>query len=264
MAFRLELGQYYDTRSPLHRLDARVKIPCALVLMVAMFFIGNAWQLLLGAAASVAVVALSRVPLRRVLGSIRPLFVVLAIILAFNVLFVRDGNALVEVGPVAITTGGAWRGLLYAGRLTCALLVGTTILLTTTPARLTDAFDALLSPLARLGLPAHEIAMVCSLTLRFVPVVADEAGAILDAQAMRGGALDEGGMGHRVRSVVPVVVALLASGLRHADNLSRALDARCYEGGTARTHLYESHVGGLEAVAVALSCAFVVALALLA
>lgn len=264
MAFKLDLGQYYDTRSPLHGLDARFKIPCALVLMVAMFFINDAWQLLLGAVFSVAVVALSRVPVRRVLGSIRPLFVVLAIILLFNVLFVPAGDVLVQAGPVAITTGGSWAGLLYAGRLTCALLVGTTILLTTTPARLTDAFDALLAPLARLGLPAHEIAMVCSLTLRFVPVIADEAGAIMDAQAMRGGALDEGSMGHRIRSIVPIVVALLASGLRHADNLSRALDARCYEGGVARTHLYETHVGALEALAVVLTCAFVAALALLA
>ena len=101
----------------------------------------------------------------------------------------------------------------------------------------------MMAPLARLGLPAHEVAMVFSLMLRFVPTIADETSTILDAQSMRGGGLDEGGPLRRIRAIVPVVVALLASCLRHADGLSRALDARCYEGGEGRTHLHEQRLG---------------------
>ena len=136
-------------------------------------------------------------------------------------------------------------------------------MLTTTPTQLADAFDRMLSPLSRVGLPGHEIAMVFSLMMRFVPTLADETSAIIDAQALRGGAFDEGGPVRRVRSIVPVVVALLASGLRHADGLSRALDARCYEGGAGRTHLHEQHLGAREAAAAALTASFVVLLALL-
>ena len=137
-------------------------------------------------------------------------------------------------------------------------------MLTTTPTQLADAFDRMLSPLSRLGLPGHEIAMVFSLMMRFIPTLADEASAIIDAQSLRGGAFDEGGPVQRVRSIVPVVVALLASGLRHADGLSRALDARCYEGGEGRTHLHEQRLGGRELVAALVTVALLDALVLLA
>ena len=149
-------------------------------------------------------------------------------------------------------------------RFALALVAGSLIMLTTTPTQLADAFDRMLSPLSRLGLPGHEIAMVFSLMMRFVPTLADEASAIIDAQSLRGGAFDEGGPVQRVRSVVPVVVALLASGLRHADGLSRALDARCYEGGSGRTHLHEQRVGVHEGVAMALTLGLVALLAALA
>ena len=139
-------------------------------------------------------------------------------------------------------------------------MLGGLILLTTTPTQLSDAFDRMMAPLARLGLPAHEVAMVFSLMLRFVPTIADETSTILDAQSMRGGGLDEGGPLRRIRAIVPVVVALLASCLRHADGLSRALDARCYEGGEGRTHLHEQRLGRRDAVATAVTLAFLAAL----
>ena len=126
------------------------------------------------------------------------------------------------------------------------------LLLTTTPSQLTDAFDSFMAPLSRMGLPGHELAMVFSLMLRFVPTLADEASAAIDAQAIRGAGLGEGGIVRRVRSVVPVVTSLMASSLRHADSLSRALDARCYEGGAARSHWHPLTFGVRDAVAVAL------------
>ena len=193
----------------------------------------------------------------------RPLVVFLAFLSLFNLIFVQTGSPLVALGPLTITSGGAWAAVLYAVRFALALVVGSLILLTTTPTQLSDAFDRMLSPLSRVGLPGHEIAMVFSLMMRFVPTLADEASAIIDAQSLRGGAFDEGGPVRRVRAVVPVVVALLASGLRHADGLSRALDARCYEGGAGRTHLHEPRLGWREAVAVAATVALVALLALL-
>lgn len=264
MAFRIDIGQYCAADSPLHELDARAKLCCALALMVALFCIARPAQLAAGAALVVCLLALSRIPPLRVLASTRPLLVLLAFLSLFNLLFVRTGEVVATLGALSVTSGGVWAAVLYTARFALALQVGALVLLTTTPTQLSDAFDRMLAPLSRVGLPGHELAMVFSLMLRFVPTLADEASSIMDAQSMRGGAFDEGGPARRVRSLVPVVVALLASGLRHADGLSRALDARCYEGGAGRTHLHDQRLAPRDGVAAAVVAAFVVALALLA
>ena len=263
MAFNIKIGQYYEADSPIHALDARVKLCCELAALVAMFCAGRPAQLVLGAAFTLCVVAASRIPVGRIAASIKPLVFFLAFLSLFNLVFVQSGAPLLVAGPLRITEGGAWAAVLYTVRFGLALMLGSLILLTTTPTELSDAFDSLLSPLARLGLPAHEIAMVFSLMLRFIPTIADETSAILDAQAMRGGGFDEGGPARRVRAIVPVVVALLASGLRHAEGLSRALDARCYEGGEGRTHLHEQRIERRDLVAVAVAAAFIAGMALL-
>ena len=199
----------------------------------------------------------------RALAAVRPLVVFLAVLSLFNLFFVQSGDVLASLGPLAITTGGIRAAVLYTARFALALVLGSLVLLTTTPTQLADAFDSLLSPLSRVGLPGHEIAMVFALMLRFVPTIADEASSIMDAQALRGGAFDEGGPIRRIRSLVPVVVALLASGLRHADGLARALDARCYEGGAGRTHYHEQRLTHRDLIAAALTTTFILALALL-
>ena len=263
MALRISLGQYVAADSPVHRLDARVKLVCALVTLVAVFCVSNLAQFLLAAAFVAAALLLSHVPAGRVLASVRPLLVFLAILSLFNLFFVSTGDVAATLGPLSVTTGGIAAAVLYTARFALALVAGSLIMLTTTPTQLADAFDRLLSPLSRLGLPGHEIAMVFSLMLRFVPTLADETSAIIDAQSLRGGAFDEGGPVQRVRSIVPVVVALIASGLRHADGLARALDAHCYEGGNGRTHLHEPQLGAPEVIAAVATAAFVVLLVLL-
>lgn len=261
---RITVGQYYAAPSPIHRLDARVKLVCALAALVGIFCVSNAAQLCAAVVFVAAVLALARVPAGRVLASVRPLVVFLAVLSLFNLLFVRTGDVVAALGPVSVTSGGVAAAALYTARFALALVTGSLIMLTTTPTQLADAFDRMLSPLSRLGLPGHEIAMVFSLMMRFIPTLADEASAIIDAQSLRGGAFDEGGPVQRVRSIVPVVVALLASGLRHANGLSRALDARCYEGGEGRTHLHEQRLGGRELVAALVTVALLAALVLLA
>ncbi len=263
MALRIEIGQYYAADSPVHALDARAKLLCALAALVAIFCVSGAAQLVAAAAFTFAVLVASRVPGGRVLAAVRPLVVFLAVLSLFNLFFVQSGDVLASLGPLAITTGGIRAAVLYTARFALALVLGSLVLLTTTPTQLADAFDSLLSPLSRVGLPGHEIAMVFALMLRFVPTIADEASAIMDAQALRGGAFDEGGPVRRIRSLVPVVVALLASGLRHADGLARALDARCYEGGAGRTHYHEQRLTRRDLIAAALTTTFILALILL-
>ena len=224
----------------------------------------NLAQLGVAATFVVAALATARVPAGRVIASVRPLMVFLAVLSLFNLFFVRTGNVVATLGPVSVTDGGVLAAALYTARFALALVLGSLIMLTTTPTQLSDAFDRMLSPLSRVGLPGHEVAMVFSLMMRFIPTLADEASAIIDAQSLRGGAFDEGGPVQRVRSIVPVVVALLASGLRHADGLSRALDARCYEGGEGRTHFHEQRLGARDAVAALVTASFIGALAVLA
>ena len=260
MAFRITLGRYVPADSPLHRLDPRTKIVCGLALMLSVFFIQTPLQLAFGWAVALALVALSRIPVGKVLDSLRPLVVVLLVLGVFNLLLVREGEVLVSLGPVTITSGGLWAAVNYSLRLVVAVIAATLILLTTTPTQLTDAFDALLAPLSHIGLPGHEIAMVFSLMLRFIPTIADEASAILDAQTARGGGMAEGSLVRRVRAVVPVIVALLASSLRHANGLSRALDARCYEGGAARSHWHPLQLHARDGLAALFTCVYVVAL----
>ena len=264
MAFKLKIGQYYQASSPVHALDARVKFCCAFAGMVALFCASNPAQLVAGAIWTAVVVAASRVPTGRIAASIKPLVFFLGVLSLFNLVFVQTGKPLLALGALTVTTGGVWAAALYTVRFGLALMVGSLIMLTTTPTQLADAFDSMLSPLARLGLPAHEIAMVFSLMLRFIPTLADEASAILDAQAMRGGGLDEGGFGQRLRSVVPILVTLMASGIRHAEGLSRALDARCYEGGATRTHLHEQRVCPHDLLAAIAVTVLIAALFLLA
>ena len=162
MAFRLNVGQYFDAPSPIHALDARVKLCCALAGMVGLFCAATPAQLLLGAAFTLAVVAASRVPVGRVAASVRPLVLFLGVLSLFNLVFVQTGEVLLAAGPLTVTTGGAWAAVLYTIRFGLALMLGGLILLTTTPTQLSDAFDRMMAPLARLGLPAHEVAMACA------------------------------------------------------------------------------------------------------
>lgn len=263
MAMRLSLGQYYVADSAVHHMDPRAKVVCALSVVISVFFIHTLAQLAMGFACMLAVVALAHVPVRKILDSIQSIVFVLLVLSLFNLFLVNTGDMLWQAGPLHVTTDSLRAALLYSLRLVIGVVAGVLILLTTTPSQLTDAFDAMLSPLACLGLPAHELAMVFSLMLRFIPTLADETRAIMDAQTSRGGALAEGSPVKRVRAIVPVLVALLASSIHHADDLSRALDARCYVGGASRSHWHPLRMRGADWVAVAVTGIYVAALTLL-
>ncbi len=263
MALRITIGQYYEAESPIHRLDPRAKVCGSLAIMVSVFFINTAWQLALGFATIIAIVVASHVPATKVLDAVRPVMFILIVLSLFKLFFVDTGDTLATLGPVRITTDGLYAALIYSLRLVVGVLAGVLILLTTTPSQLTDAFDAMLAPLSRIGLPGHELAMVFSLMLRFIPTLTNEANTIVDAQAARGGKLGEGSPVKRVRAFVPVIVALLASSLNHANDLARALDARCYEGGATRSHWHPLRMRGADWAALAVTALYVAALLLL-
>lgn len=263
MAIRLNFGQYVAADSWLHRLDPRAKLVCSLAFMIATFAVTAPAQLACAGICGIALLASSKVPPRHVLRSIRGMLAVLAVLGLFNLFFVRTGAVALNLGALSVTTGGIWAAILYTSRFAVALVCGALIMLTTTPTALSDAFDALLAPLSRIGLPGHEIAMVLALMLRFIPTLADDAVTISDAQEARGAALATGRLSQRAQALMALLVALFASALRHANDLSRALDARCYAGGDERTHLHPLRLAARDALCAALTCTYIVALVLM-
>lgn len=225
-----------ERRTWLERLDPRVGMLSALALMFSAFAIGSFWQLLLAVILIGAVVVTGRIDVGRLIASVHVFLAMFVFCGLLNVFFVRTGNVVTNIGPIPITDDGMRIAVLYACRFAVVIVIGAIFLDSTTPTAMTDAFESLLSPFARLGMHAQETALVMSLALRFLPTLGMEAKSVIDAQAARGGGIETGSFANRVKALAAIVVPVFAGAIRHADNLSLALDARCYEEGMARTH----------------------------
>lgn len=235
------IGQYYPGDSLFHRLDPRLKMGLVLVFMISIFFVTNFAGFVLAGAAIWWAVSTSGVPLRWVGRSLRPLGFILVITMALHGFRLVDspGPPLVVIGAVKITADGIVAGIFFSLRLVL-LVVGSSLLtLTTTPIRLTDAIEELLKPLSRIGVPSHEIAMMMTIALRFIPMLVDETDKTMKAQMARGADFESGNVIRRARSYVPLLVPLFVSIFRTADELAVAMESRCYRGGEGRTRLHE-------------------------
>lgn len=240
------IGHYVYGESELHRLHASSKLIGFITLVIASLFVCESTGLLLIFSAAALVVIISQLKPKIIWASVKPIMPFVALIALFNLFAVQGGETLVALGPFTITAAGRWAAVLYSARLLFAVLLGALYLLTTTPTAITDAFEGILSPLMLFGVPTHEIALIFSLALRFVPILADETQQIIDAQAARGGSIEDGTFKERLQALGAVLVAVFAGAIRHAQNLSLALDARCYEGSVGRTHYHESHFTALD------------------
>lgn len=260
MAFKVTIGQYYNADSVIHKLDARVKINLTFFFMIVVFFANNPVTNLLLAAFLLAVIGLSRIPVKTVIRSIKPIVPFLVLTALLNLFFIRTGEPVFSAGFITITNEAVRSAVLLSARFFFLLVGGTLMSLTTSPIELTDAVERLLAPLERIGVPSHEIAMMLSIALRFIPTLATEAERIIKAQQSRGASFDEGSLFKRIRLFVPIVVPLFASSIRHAENLAMAMEARCYEGGEGRTHYHVLKVGTNDFVAIGVFVVFVVCL----
>jgi len=247
------LGQFYPVASPVHDLDPRAKIVATAVLVVGLFLVDSTAGLLFVAAALAALVALSRIPALAFLRLLRPVLLIVALTVTFQVLFSREGSMVFEWGFLEVHSGGLRLGFFLALRI--LLLVGVAGLLTATtaPVALTDGIEDLLSPLKRVRFPAHEVAMMMTIALRFIPTLGDEAEKIKGAQAARGADFSEGGPMRRARSLLPVLVPLTVGAFRRADELAEAMESRGYRGGEGRTRYRELRFRARDALALALT-----------
>lgn len=237
MLKQISLGRYYPGDSVLHRLDPRVKIIIAIFYMVLVFVVQAAVPMILLCLFTLALIFLSRVPVKYVLNSIKPILFILIFAFVIN-LFTVKGDTWLELGPLTITYQGIYTALRMAARLTLLILSTTLFLtLTTTPILVADAMEKLLNPLRKIGFPAHEMAMMMSIALRFVPTLLEETDKIMKAQSSRGADYDTGGLIAKARGLVSVLIPLFVSAFKRAEDLAVAMEARCYRGGEGRTRL---------------------------
>jgi energy-coupling factor transport system permease protein len=246
------LGQFYPVSSPVHALDPRAKLLATAVFVVGLFLIDSMVGLLFVAAALVALVAVSRIPAGTFLRLLRPVLFIVALTVLFQVFFSREGATLFEWGFLEVHSGGLRLGFFLALRI--LLLVSSAGLLTATtaPVALADGIEDLLSPLKKVRFPAHEVAMMMTIALRFIPTLGEEAEKIKGAQAARGADFSEGGPIRRARSFI-VLIPLTVGAFRRADELADAMESRGYRGGEGRTRYRELRFRVSDALALALT-----------
>ena len=245
------IGQFYPVASPLHALDPRAKILATTVLVVGLFLVDSAAGFLLLAAAVVLLVAASRVPPGAFLRLLRPVAFIVVLTVLFQVLFSREGAILFEWGFLEVHEGGVRMGFFLALRIVLLVSAAGLLTATTAPVALADAIEDLLSPLRKLRFPAHEVAMMMTIALRFIPTLHEETQKISRAQAARGADLSEGGLLRRLRAMVPVLVPLTIGAFRRADELAEAMESRGYRGGEGRTRYRELRLRARDALALA-------------
>jgi energy-coupling factor transport system permease protein len=247
------LGQFYPVASPLHALDPRAKILATAVLVLGLFLVDSIAGFLVVAAAVAALVATSGIPAGAFLRILRPVAFIVALTVLFQVLFSREGATLVEWGWLEVHSGGLRLGLFLGLRILLLVSAAGLLTATTAPVALADGLEDLLSPLKRLRFPAHEVAMMMTIALRFIPTLGEEAEKITRAQAARGADFSEGGPLRRARALVPVLVPLTVGAFRRADDLAEAMESRGYRGGEGRTRYRELRLRARDALALAIT-----------
>ncbi len=251
----ITLGQYYSTQSPIHKLDPRVKIIATLLYIIELFIVNDFTGFTICAGALALVVILSRVPLGFIMRGLRPILFILMFTFFLNMFFI-DGRIMWRFYFLKITYEGLYLAIFMSVRL-ILLIIGTSLLtLTTTPIRLTDGIERLLSPLSRLGVHTHEIAMMMSIALRFIPTLMEETDKIMKAQQARGADFESGNIFARAKALVPILVPLFISAFRIAQDLAMAMEARCYRGGKGRTRLHRMEIQSWDVICMIILAAF--------
>lgn len=242
----ITLGQYYNTASPLHRMDPRTKILWVIYYMVLLFAASSVWEYLIIALFTAIAVKISNVPLSFITRGLRPIAMLMLFTIALNLFMNPMGDTLWQWGFLRITDTGVITAVKMAVRLVMLIIGSSLLTLTTSPIVLTGGIERLLSPFRRFGLPSHEIAMMMSIALRFIPTLMEETDKIIKAQTSRGADFESGGVIRRVRAMVPILVPLFVGAFRRADELAVAMECRCYRGGGGRTSLREFAFGRVD------------------
>lgn len=236
MIREMTLGQYYKTDSVIHGLDPRVKLAGTMIFVISLFLPKSIPSLVLATFFLIMIIRISNVPFSMIRRGIRPLLFLICFSAVVN-LFCTKGHILVQFGPLHITREGIFLSTYLVIRLVYLIMGSSIMTFTTTPNQLTDGLDKALHFLNRFGIPVHELAMMMSIALRFIPILTEELDKIMKAQMSRGADFETGNIFQRARKLLPLLVPLFISAIRRASDLALAMDARCYNGGVGRTKL---------------------------
>ncbi len=236
----ITLGQYYQADSVIHRLDPRVKLGTTILFIISLFVFDGFWGYLVAALFLALVIKLSKVPFKFMVKGMKSIVFLLSLTIIFN-LFLTPGEPIVHVWKLTITQEGLRLAVLLAIRLGFLIIGSSVMTLTTTPNQLTDGLEKMLRPLNKIKVPVHEIAMMMSIALRFIPILMEETDKIMKAQLARCADFDSGNLIKKAKSLVPLLVPLFISAFRRANDLAMAMEARCYRGGDHRTRMKPLH-----------------------
>lgn len=233
------IGQYYPVDSPIHRLDSRAKIMATMLYIIGLFIAKGIFGYILAVAILAMAIMLSNVPFRLMLGGLKGIIIIIIFTVVLNLLFTRQGEIILSIGFIKITDYGIILSLKMAVRLILLIVASSVMTLTTSPIELTVGMEYLLKPFKRIGVPSHEISMMMSIALRFIPTLIEELDKIKKAQMARGADFEGGKLTERAKSLLPLLVPLFVSAFRRAEELATAMEARCYRGDINRTRMNE-------------------------
>ena len=233
----ITIGQYYPANSKLHRLDPRVKIVCTLFFLISLFCFQNIWGYIIATVFLASIIRISKVPFKFIVKGLRPVIILLMITVLFNLFLTKTGTVIFEAWIFKITDEGLRTAGFMTVRLIYLILGSSLMTFTTTPNALTDGIEKLLWPLRKIKFPVHEIAMMMSIALRFIPILLEETDKIMKAQIARGADLESGNIIQKAKAMIPILVPLFVSAFRRATDLAMAMEARCYRGGEGRTKM---------------------------
>ncbi|MDD6033966.1 MAG: energy-coupling factor transporter transmembrane component T [Oscillospiraceae bacterium] len=258
----ITIGQYFPGRSAVHRMDPRVKLILTIAFIVMLFLVRNPLGFVLCAAFLIFCYAISRIPVKMILKSIKPILPIILFTGILNLFFI-DGDPIFTWGVLKLTWQGIYTSVTMALRIVLLIAGSSLLTYTTSPIALTDAIERLLSPLKVLHFPAHELAMMMSIALRFIPTLIEETDKIMSAQKARGADMESGSLMQRAKALIPIMSPLFISAFRRAEELALAMECRCYHGGEGRTRMKQLKLARVDFSAMgitALSIAAIVAL----
>lgn len=234
---KITIGQYYNVNSKIHLLDPRLKFISTIVLLSTLFIANNLISFVVIGVFVYVLILLSKVPVRFVFRGVRAISYIIFFTMVINVLFAPGSTVVFYFWVITITQESLIWALQMSVRLVMILVISSILTLTTSPINLTSAIENLLSPLKKVRIPAHEIAMMMTIALRFIPTLLEETEKIMKAQSARGASFDTDGIIKRIKNLVPIIVPLFVSSFRRADDLAMAMEARCYRGDINRTKM---------------------------
>ena len=252
----ITIGQYFPGNSPVHRMDPRMKLIITVVYVVMLFVARGLPALIVAAIFLIVVYPVSRISGRMIFKSLKPILPIILITVMLNMFFI-DGEIVWQWRFLSITQEGIAHATLLGGRIICLISGSSLLTYTTSPIALTDGIEQLFSPLKRIKMPVHEVAMMMTIALRFIPTLIEETEKIIDAQKARGADMESGSLIKRVRAMVPILIPLFVSAFRRAEELAMAMECRCYHGGEGRTRMKVLRLARVDAIGAVFAAGYI-------